>query len=217
MGNRKIKRCKKCGTDHFVGDGCKTCADARKKLHRENNIERYRELNNKWKREHPESVKTTHQIYYAENRERILEKDRRWRSANIEKNRARQRKFNRLQPWENKAATNCNARAREKGVPRGMKGSDLLDPNTGKLPEFCPIFPHIRLDYAQGSDRRLWASVDRKVPELGYVSGNVWVISMAANTWKSNGSTPAERAIINKMMAPKKSAPQTTDSQIPLF
>lgn len=217
MSEQKIKRCKKCGTERFVGDTCKICDAERKKLHRENNPERYRELGNKWKRENPESVKTTNQNYYAENRERILEKDRRWRAANVEKNRARQREYNRLKPWQDKAAANCNARALEKGVPRGMKGADLLNPNTGELPEFCPIFPHIRLDYKQGADRRCWASVDRKVPELGYTSGNVWVISMAANTWKSNGSNSAERVAIIKLMSPKKPSQKLSDGQITLF
>ena len=42
----------------------------------------------------------------------------------------------------------------------------------------------MRLDYAGGGDRRLWASVDRIKPELGYVKGNVRVISLAANMAK---------------------------------
>src|SRR5208282_2653860 len=145
------------------------------------------------------------------------EKDRRWRAANKDRDRQRKREHDRLKPWQDKAVTNCHARARQKGVPRGMKGSDLLDPKTGALPVFCPIFPHIRLDYNQGPDRRCWASVDRKVPELGYVTGNVWVISLAANTWKSNGSSPLERARITSLMSPIKTNRKIIESnQIPL-
>jgi hypothetical protein len=107
-------------------------------------------------------------------------------------------------PWEKKIISNCKRRAHDKKVPFGMNPTDLYDPNTSALPVFCPIFPNIRLDYNNGPDRRLWASVDRKVPALGYTSDNVWVVSMAANTWKTNGSNPEERARIVKIMSPKQ-------------
>lgn len=217
MPERKIKRCKNCGTERFVGDRCKVCRAVSQGRHNKIHREIINQRTNQWKRDHSDIVKTQNKIYRAKNFEKIREKDRRWRAANIEKNRARQREFERNKSWQDKAAARCNDRGREKSVPRGMKGSDLLDPNTGTLPEFCPIFPHIRLDYAQGNDRRCWASVDRKVPELGYTSGNVWIISIAANTWKSNGSNPTERAAIIKLMAPKKSTPKLPNAQIPLF
>lgn len=98
-----------------------------------------------------------------------------------------------------------------------MDGNDLLDHKTGELPEFCPIFPNIRLDYNQGSDRRCWASVDRKVPTLGYVTDNVWVVSMAANTWKTNGSNPQERRKIVSLMVPKQKKQKINSNQSSLF
>lgn len=118
-------------------------------------------------------------------------------------------------PWEEKAATRCNERAREKRLPYGMKPADLHDQNTGALPIFCPIFPNIRLDYNRGSDRRRHASVDKIVPALGYVSGNVWVVSMAANTWKSNGSNPDERKRIVEIMEGKKSTRKSKNVNSP--
>jgi hypothetical protein len=220
MSDRKIKNCKKCGTERYVGDKCKVCNAAKSARHFKANREKINARTNQWKHDHPEKVKEWSEkwkMYREEHRDEIREKDRLWRAANIEKNRARQREHNRLKSWQDKAASNCNKRALDKGVLRGMKGINLLDPITGKLPEYCPIFPHIKLDYSQGPDRRHWASVDRKVPSLGYTSGNVWVVSMAANTWKTNGSNPAERAIITKMMAPKITAPKPPDGQILLF
>jgi hypothetical protein len=86
----------------------------------------------------------------------------------------------------------CIKRALKKGVSFDMTENDLYD-STGELPTHCPIFPSVVLDYKAGPNRRNWASVDRIVPELGYVTGNVWVISNGANTWKSNGSNSEER------------------------
>jgi len=108
--------------------------------------------------------------------------------------------WNKNRPWISKALSKCKERASKKGLPFNITGEDLLDPRTRTLPEFCPIFPHIRLDYSAGTDRRVWASVDKIVPELGYVKGNVCVMSFSANFWKSNGSSDAERARIIEIM-----------------
>ena len=118
----------------------------------------------------------------------------------------RKRKWHENHPapsWEERSAERCNKRARDKGLPFGMKPSDLYDPKTGSLPIFCPYFPEILLDYNHGSDRRRWASVDKIVPILGYVSGNVCVVSNTANTWKSNNSSPEERSRILEIILPK--------------
>lgn len=151
----------------------------------------------------PEDRRIRWTKYRADHLEEIRAKDQKWRTNNKTKDNQRKRSHDRNKPWEFKAREHCRKRAREKSLPFDMRASDLLSTNTGKLPEFCPIFPHIRLDYTHGPDRRCWASVDRKVPELGYTSANVWVISMAANTWKSNGSNPQERKIISQIMTRK--------------
>jgi hypothetical protein len=127
--------------------------------------------------------------WYANNRERVSEQSR--------------TRTHTKKSWELNAIKRCRERATQKGVPFGMRASDLYDAS-GRLPDTCPIFSHICLDYHGGRDRRKWASVDRKVPELGYVTGNVWVVSMAANVWKSNGSNPRERRVITRLMSGPK-------------
>ena len=59
-------------------------------------------------------------------------------------------------------------------------------------PEFCPILG-IKLNYGWSCDRggkkhqdKSKASFDKIIPELGYVSGNVKIISLEANRLKSN-------------------------------
>ena len=72
-------------------------------------------------------------------------------------------------------------RALKKGIPFDMEPSDLAD-----MPELCPVLG-CKLDYDRRGDRRLWASVDRIIPALGYVKGNIRIISMAANLAKLDG------------------------------
>ena len=137
------------------------------------------------------------------NKDHYKAKSKEWASNNGDKMRASCRKWNKNR-WAIKALGSCRNRAAKKGLPFDMTTDDLLDKETGNLPISCPIFPHIVLDYRAGGDQRLWASVDKIVPKLGYVSGNVWVISKAANTWKSNGSNRAERERIVEIMTGKK-------------
>lgn len=120
--------------------------------------------------------------------------------------------------WAYRNMNSWSIRAKAKGVPFSLTLNDLLDINTGKLPVYCRIFPHITLDYCAGPDQRLYASLDRIVPELGYVSGNVWIISKSANTWKSNGSNPQERRrIVQIMLGRTKRNPVVDTGQGSLF
>ena len=119
--------------------------------------------------------------------------------------------------WAARAVSRIRQKCRQKGLLFDMSAVDIIDKNTGELPEVCPIFPHIRLDYRQGTDHRCWASVDRKVPELGYVKGNVWVVSNSANLWKNNGSNPAERKRIVEIMQGKKKTKLPMPDQPSLF
>lgn len=103
--------------------------------------------------------------------------------------------------WAKRHVKASKQSATRKNVPFDLTAIDFYDPVTGCLPDRCPIFPSVILDYEAGPNRRNWASVDRIVPELGYVKGNVCIISYGANTWKSNGSSPEERLVIMQIIA----------------
>ena len=71
-------------------------------------------------------------------------------------------------------------RANELSLPFNLDISDL------KIPKYCPIL-NIELKPGEGkgpSDNS--PSVDRIIPELGYIKGNINIISMKANKIKSN-------------------------------
>lgn len=83
------------------------------------------------------------------------------------------------------ALTDAKYRAKKKGMPFDIKLSDI------DKPTHCPIFG-MELDYTGGKKTGMAknnaASLDRIIPELGYVKGNVIVISWRANFIKTNAS-----------------------------
>jgi hypothetical protein len=72
-------------------------------------------------------------------------------------------------------------RAKESGTPFTIKPVDI------KIPEFCPVFGH-KLEFVPNSYSPNTPSLDRRIPELGYIPGNVFIISHKANTMKSNAT-----------------------------
>ncbi len=75
-------------------------------------------------------------------------------------------------------------KARKRGIPFNITFEDI------PIPEVCPVLG-IRLVMNRGRMQDDSASVDRIKPELGYVKGNVIVVSLKANRIKTN-ATPDE-------------------------
>jgi len=148
---------KNSSTDGLCGY-CKDCCDTLSTRYEENNKEK---------------VKATWQAYVEKNRDKIKEYDRQYRANVVIPFRT--------EHWEQAKVKLLRTRARIRGILFDLEPSDLLP-----LPKYCPIFG-ILLDYSGGPDKRIRASVDRIKPELGYVKGNVRVISMAANMAKLDG------------------------------
>ena len=66
--------------------------------------------------------------------------------------------------------------ARRKGYKFNLEHDDIF------IPEYCPLL-NIKLTYNDA-----WASpsIDRINPKLGYIKGNVWIISRKANMMKQD-------------------------------
>lgn len=81
------------------------------------------------------------------------------------------------------------------GVPFNLTAEDLV------IPARCPILgipiAVQQLGKRQPHDNSL--SLDRIIPELGYVKGNVAVISQRANRIKNDGTAAELRAIAEWM------------------
>ncbi len=88
--------------------------------------------------------------------------------------------------------TAAQCRAKKHGVVFTIPKSAVV------IPEFCPILG-IRLGRKGGVACDTSPTLDRIRPALGYVPGNVAVISMRANRIKNDG-TPEEHEAIARFM-----------------
>jgi hypothetical protein len=75
-------------------------------------------------------------------------------------------------------------RAEQEGIPFHLTPADI------RIPHVCPVLG-ITLAFNTGSIASSSPSIDRVVPHLGYVPGNIRVISARANRIKTN-ATPDE-------------------------
>jgi hypothetical protein len=111
-------------------------------------------------------------IYRARHNRLIAHRKRKWVAANIDRVRL--------------AA--IKRRAQELGVPFDLTAADI------RPPKKCPI---LKIELVRGKGRTEYnsVSVDRIRPELGYVKGNVRILSQRANTMLSD-SSPRERLLL---------------------
>lgn len=107
-------------------------------------------------------------------------------------------------PFKTYLCANARRRARQRGLAATIRPGDIV------WPTHCPVLG-IKLDYPERSGQRKdlfgiaaanYPSLDRWDNSLGYVPGNVFVISFRANTLKSN-ATPAEIVALARYMQTK--------------
>lgn len=87
---------------------------------------------------------------------------------------------------------NALERAKSQGVPFELSEEDI------HIPEECPVLG-IPLRFNKGHFRDDSPSLDKFVPELGYVRGNIAVISHKANVMKSNATLAEVKALYHWM------------------
>ena len=79
-------------------------------------------------------------------------------------------------------------RLRQNATRRGF-AFNLKETDLPEIPEFCPVFPWIRLVYTVGAGRQDGSlSVDRISSNRGYIKENIRFISDRANILKSDAS-----------------------------
>lgn len=102
--------------------------------------------------------------FYYKNRERELQLSKERYRNNLEKS----------------LYLSAKRRAKEKNIPFNIEISDII------IPKKCPVFGFnltVGLENLETSP-----SLDRIIPEKGYVKGNVIVVSFKANTIKNNAT-----------------------------
>ena len=97
--------------------------------------------------------------------------------------------------YKSKMLSRAKKRAQEQGVPFTLVPTDLIIPDT------CPVL-NIKLSFGGGvAERANSPSIDRLVPMLGYVPGNITVISHRANLLKNNSTLDELIQIVEWMKA----------------
>lgn len=120
--------------------------------------------------------------YYLDNKEKINAQGRQWRQDNpIRAKEISNKSYH--DHKENKRGKllwkNAKARALKKNLPFDLTIEDVV------IPEICPIF------LKPFDNGRYAASIDRIIPEKGYVKDNIRIISRLANSMKWD-ATPEE-------------------------
>lgn len=185
------KTCTHCGEtkplDEFVKDNrrkdghatiCKECRRRKDRERyqqlREDNtfMEKHREHSRKYKEKHKDRV----DAYNAEYRMRpeVCERRREWHQE--------RQVIKSLEDKFKEIVHKCQYRAKEKLVPCTITWEDVKSVYT----DICPIL-NMPLNWDSSSEGRTenTPSIDRIIPELGYVPGNIKIISNLANMMKS--------------------------------
>lgn len=99
-------------------------------------------------------------------------------------------------------------RAKQSGLPFNITSKDI------SIPDFCPVLG-IPLVKGDGVLHDSSPTLDRLNPELGYVKGNVVVISYKANRIKNNGDLKDLKAVAEWMESVQKEGCLTEPPQMP--
>jgi len=158
---------------------CKTCTMAKNQEYRQEHKEERRE-HEQWRRandpEWQEKVAIRSKRYYdkmkEENGERFIQYKERTKEG-LEILRTRHPGYF---MW-----AGARVRASEKNIPFNLDLEDII------ITKYCPILG-IEMIQNEGRSEFNSMTLDKIIPELGYVKGNVRVISRMANTMKSDAS-----------------------------
>jgi len=89
-----------------------------------------------------------------------------------------------------KLLSQAKIRARKYNLPFNLTLSDIV------VPERCPVLG-LKLEIGIGHSHSASPSLDRIIPEQGYVKGNVVVVSHRANTIKSDATIMELEKVLN--------------------
>ena len=135
--------------------------------------------------------------YLERNKETINEYNKKWREANPLT--AEQRKLYYARQKERVAKDPCarmwrslKTKAKKLNIPFNIEVSDIV------IPTHCPMLG-VELTFGVESGLYCSPSVDRIIPNLGYVKGNIQIISQRANRIKTD-ATPEELMKVAKFM-----------------
>jgi hypothetical protein len=96
---------------------------------------------------------------------------------------------------EYRILTRAKSRAKQKNIPFNLTLEDI------EVPETCPLLGiPIEIQPKKGYHPNS-PSLDKIIPEKGYIKGNVWVISNRANTLKNDATLQELKTLVENLEA----------------
>ena len=162
---------------------------AQKKAYREANKERIAAQGKAYREANKEKIAAQQKAYYEANKEKLAEQQKAYREANKEKLAAQEKAYREANKEKYMLHT-VRKRAKKNNIPFNLTEDYLKSIYPSDM--ICPV---LGFEMSVGVDENGWTdtspSLDRIIPEKGYVQGNVVVVSMRANSIKTN-ATPEE-------------------------
>lgn len=131
-----------------------------------------------WYEKYKEREAIKRKEYYANNKEKRKEVGQRYYNKNKDKINALAKQKRYASPEKN-IFLKVKHKCKQSGQEFSIQLEDII------IPEYCPLLG-IKLDPTGARDSL--PSLDRKDNSKGYIPGNVWVISVLANTMKNKAT-----------------------------
>jgi len=185
--------------------------------------EQRRKYRQEWIKNNPEKFKAYQAKYRDNNREAVNERARDWTKRNpnygkqhyvdnkdvyVERGKTSYRKNKAQTPWVLLYRI-AKGRAKKANIPFNITPEHLKEIWTDVCPVLnIPLHPNTSTS-SRGIPHDNSHTVDRLVPELGYVMGNVKIVSYRANMIKNCGNADEHRKIADYIDAHQSSITQT--------
>lgn len=151
------------------------------------------EATKRWRAKNKDRYNETHKNWRAKNPQAGREAALRWHHKNKDVANQKSKKYYLLSGedkklWAQRLVSRTKARCKKSGVSFSISYKDIL----AVLPEdmMCPILC-VKMQLRGGRGNKYSASIDKVLPELGYVPGNIAIISSWANLIKRDCTDPA--------------------------
>lgn len=135
-----------------------------------------KEYNLQRRLKNPEQERVKSRQYYADNIEKVRETHNQYYQRHRDNKRKAHKNDPRYEIW-----MHAKTRAKKYNLAFEITLEDIV------IPDLCPILG-IKLEVGEGKFHDGSPTLDRLLPERGYVKGNISVISYRANTIKSSGT-----------------------------
>lgn len=165
------------------------------KAYRSKNKDRLSQNKKKYYEENKNKILDDRKRYYSENKDLVLSKNKeiyqenkqeylKYKKEYYQEHKEHYSNLNKKDRTDNPIKyllKNAKKRALEKNLPINITYEDIVIPNV------CPVLGIPIIVGASFEERDNSPSLDRIIPELGYIKGNVKVISFKANSLKKDG------------------------------